>query len=164
MRTKLPKLWRISSHVRYDHFDTSPCMLNSVLEYNDYSIFTNNGLSVMSCCGARNFSFAVRFTKFRPRHSLRLVLSATGSTRLIVHFDTSPCIFDCFEIYKASASLTFLMLQQKSGENKSFVRKRKILRNFAHLMGKKHFKVSQTDTDITNKSFLQQLVVYHIYE
>ena len=28
----------ISSQPRYDHFDTSPYMLNSVLEYNDYSI------------------------------------------------------------------------------------------------------------------------------
>ena len=46
-----------------------------------------------SVCGARNFLLAVRFAKFRPRHPLRLVLSATGSTRLIVHFDTSPYIF-----------------------------------------------------------------------
>ena len=56
----------ISSQPRYDHFDISPSMLNSVLEYNDYSIFYRTGRPVMSCCGARNFSLAVRFAKFRP--------------------------------------------------------------------------------------------------
>ena len=48
------------------HFDTSPSMLNSVLEYNDYSIFHRTGRPVMSCCGARNFLLAIRFAKFRP--------------------------------------------------------------------------------------------------
>ncbi len=56
----------ISSQPRYDHFDISPYMLNSVLEYNDYSIFHRTGRPVMSCCGARNFLLAVRFAKFRP--------------------------------------------------------------------------------------------------
>ena len=57
---------KISSQPRYDHFDISPSMLNSVLEYNDYSIFHRTGRPVMSCCGVRNFSLAVRLAKFRP--------------------------------------------------------------------------------------------------
>ena len=48
----------------------------------------------MSVCGARNFLLAVRFTKFRPRHSLRLAQSTTGSARLIVHFDISPSMLN----------------------------------------------------------------------
>jgi len=55
-----------SSQPRYDHFDISAYMLNSDLEYNDYSIFHRTGRPIMSCCGARNFLLAVRFAKFRP--------------------------------------------------------------------------------------------------
>ena len=95
--TKEPKLQRISSQPRYDHFDISPSMLNPVLEYNDYSIFHRTGRPVMSCCGSRNFSLAVRFAKFRP-----LPLLFAPFIRHRRRSQTSPLRYlsvDAFELY-----------------------------------------------------------------
>jgi len=62
----------ISSQPRYDRFDTSAYMLNSIVEDNDYSIFDRTGRPVMSCCGARNLRSLYASQNFDRGHSLRL--------------------------------------------------------------------------------------------
>ena len=88
---------KISSQPRYDHFDTSPYMLNSILSVTNYSIFYRTGRPVMSCCGVRNF-LTLPCKNFDRGHSLLLASSATGSARKRPHFDTSP-----YKIVKAKA-------------------------------------------------------------
>ena len=60
----------ISSQSRYDHFDTTPYMLNSRKSITNYSIVSFNGTSpVMSCCGIPKKSshpLALDFVRPRP--------------------------------------------------------------------------------------------------
>ena len=58
-----------SSQSRYDHFDTTPYMLNSRRSVTDYLIFSVNGTSpVMSCCGIpKKSSHPLALDFIRPR-------------------------------------------------------------------------------------------------
>ena len=59
----------ISSQSRYDHFDTTPYMLNSRRSVTNYSIVSFNGTSpVMSCCGIpKKSSHPLALDFIRPR-------------------------------------------------------------------------------------------------
>ncbi len=84
-----PKL--ISSQPRYDHFDTSACMIK--LRESLIFVVYPAGSPVMPLCGSRNFKLACRFAKFRPRQLLiaRLICQRQRS-------QTSPlrylCVYD----------------------------------------------------------------------
>ena len=69
LRTKLPNGLKFSSQSRYDHFDTTPYMLNSRRSVTDYLIFSVNGTSpVMSCCGIpKKSSHPLALDFIRPR-------------------------------------------------------------------------------------------------
>ena len=106
VRTKPPKLRRISSQPRYDHFDTSPSMLNPVLEYNDYSIFIERGAPLCPARVPEIFRSLFASQNFDRGHSFLLPSSATvtrtpkthfvrfedplGGGRKRPHFDISP--------------------------------------------------------------------------
>ena len=106
---------KISSQPRYDHFDTSPSMLNPVLEYNDYSIFHRTGRPafVRLRCPKKSahpwvFDFFDRCTQISSLHPPQAAL------RRFDHFDTSPF---CFVVaawilyhYSAAKATVFLKL------------------------------------------------------
>ena len=82
----------ISSQSRYDHFDTTPYMLNSRRSVTNYSIFLLTG-RVPLCPVAvsrKNLRIRWRSILFDRGHSFLLASSATGSTRKRPHFDISP--------------------------------------------------------------------------
>ena len=82
----------ISSQSRYDHFDTTPYMLNSRRSVTNYSIFLLTG-RVPLCPVAvsrKNLRIRWRSILFDRGHSFLLASSATGSARKRPHFDTTP--------------------------------------------------------------------------
>ena len=80
----------ISSQPRYDHFDTSPCLLirDKLLRgnHNDFESAPLRPVAVPE----KAFGLALFLGLFRPQPLAQLAFSAAGSARFAPHFDTSP--------------------------------------------------------------------------
>ena len=80
----------ISSQPRYDHFDTSPCLLirDKLLRgnHNDFESASLRPVAVPE----KAYGLTLFLGLFRPLPLAQLASSATGSAHIAPHFDTSP--------------------------------------------------------------------------